>query len=359
LSISITPAVAHNVASLVPAVPVDDFTAAGETAIVRVLSRVDAEVSAIDVEENTVEIRWSSALDALRCAQRVLPLLEQGRVGEAALLMEVLRGTDGENVTLLANLGMVYSDQGFLEEAIALLEDAVTLDPSHADAFVALGVACTRKGDLPGATEHLVHATDLQPQNPWAFRNLGAVYLKRDMPAEAIGVLTVATELSPEDERAWFGLAEALQLTGDTAGADDAYQRVIALNEFGEMAEMARQARSRIATETFREAAGDVRMDAVMYLLSALEEFQHMGTAQLQKTGFEIAMLGTKGININNPESRYTIETLPGEFSGLSLICHQYAAFKRFAPEMDIGIDLSREHEAAVELFGMQNEGRG
>jgi hypothetical protein len=92
VTIPITSAVTFTIESLAPAAPADDFAAAGETAIVRVLSRVDAEVSAIDVEENTVEIRWSSALDALRCAQRVLPLLEQGRVGEAALLMEVLRG---------------------------------------------------------------------------------------------------------------------------------------------------------------------------------------------------------------------------------------------------------------------------
>jgi tetratricopeptide (TPR) repeat protein len=359
VTIPITSAVTFTIESLAPAAPADDFAAAAETAISRVLNHVEAEVRAIEVGEGTVEVRWSSALDALQCAQRVLPLLEQGRVGEAALLMEVLRASDPENVTLLANLGMVYSDQGFLEEAIVLLEEAVTLDPSHADGFVALGVACTRKGDLPGATEHLVHATDLQPQNPWAFRNLGAVYLKRDMPAEALGALTVATELSPEDERAWFGLAEALQQSGDTSRADDAYQRVIALNEYGEMAEMARQARSKIATGTFRKTPGDVRMDAVMYLLSALERFQHMETAQLQKIGFEIAMLGTQGININDPESRYTIETLPGEFSGLSLVCHQYAAFKRFAPEMDIGIDLSREYEAAREMFGRQDDERG
>jgi Flp pilus assembly protein TadD len=347
----ITPAVTFTVEALAPAVPADDLAAAAETAIARVLNHVDAEVAAIEVGEGTVEVRWSSALGAAECAGRTVALLEQGRGGEAALLMEVLRAADPENVTLLANLGMVYSDQGFLSEAIQLLETVVRIQPSHADAFVALGVACTRRGDLPQATEHLLHATQLQPKNPWAFRNLGAVYLKREMTAEAVEVLTVATRLAPEDDRGWYGLAEALQLTGDTAGADEAYQRVISINEFGEMAESARQARSRIATTTFRDVPGDVRMDAVMYLLAALEKFQSMETAQLQKIGFEIAMLGTTGININDPDSRYTIETLPGEFSGLSLVCHQYAAFKRFAPEMDIGIDLSREYEAARGMF--------
>lgn len=357
ITIPITIAVAHTIESLAPAAPADDLAAAAETAITRVLNHVDAEVTAIESGKGTVDVRWSSALGAADCTRRTVALLEQGRVEEAALLMEVLRVDDPENVTLLFNLGMVYSDQGFLDEAIDLLETVVRIEPSHADTFVALGVACTRKADLLRATEHLVHATKLQPDNPWAFRNLGAVYLKREMAAEAVEALAVATRLAPEDERGWFGLAEALQLIGDTAGAGEAYQRVISINEFGEMAESARQARSRIATGTFREAPGDVRMDAVMYLLSALEKFQHMETAQLQKIGFEIAMLGTKGININDPDSRYTIVTLPGEFSGLSLICHEYAAFKRFAPEMDIGIDLSKEYEAAKKMLGMKHRG--
>jgi hypothetical protein len=46
------------------------------------------------------------------------------------------------------------------------------------------------------------------------------------------------------------------------------------------------------------------------------------------------------------------IKMFLGEFTGLSLVCHQYVAFKRFAPEMDIGIDLSREYEAARGMFG-------
>lgn len=97
-------------------------------------------------------------------------------------------------------------------------------------------------------------------------------------------------------------------------------------------------------------------MDAVMYLVSALEKFQGKSTEELQKIGFEIAMLGTKGININDPDSSYAIDTLPGEYSGLSLVCHQYVAFQRFAPEMDIGIDLSKEYEAAEELFRQQRK---
>lgn len=67
----------------------------------------------------------------------------------------------------------------------------------------------------------LLHrALALNPENPWAYRNLGVVYLRRDMPNDAVTVLTRATELGPEDVRAWFGLAQALELVGETSLAD-------------------------------------------------------------------------------------------------------------------------------------------
>ncbi len=79
--------------------------------------------------------------------------------------------------------------------------------------------------------------------------------------------------------------------------------------------------------------------------------FEAMSVAQVQKIGFEIAMLGTRGIDVNNPESRYSLKSLPGEFSGLHLLSIQYVAFKKIAPAQDIGFDLSVEYQAALRLF--------
>ncbi len=88
-----------------------------------------------------------------------------------------------------------------------------------------------------------------------------------------------------------------------------------------------------------------------MYCLGALEMFEPMSADQVQKIGFEIAMLGTRGIDVNNPESRYTLKNLPGEFSGLHLLSIQYVAFKKIAPAQNIGFDLSAEYQAAIKLF--------
>lgn len=72
-----------------------------------------------------------------------------------------------------------------------------------------------------------------------------------------------------------------------------------------------------------------------------------MSESQIQKIGFEIAILGQSGLDINDPTKRYTINSMPGEFTGLHLCSIMYAAFKQFAPKEDVGIDFSKEYEAA------------
>ncbi len=62
----------------------------------------------------------------------------------------------------------------------------------------------------------------------------------------------------------------------------------------------------------------------------------------------EIAILGQRGLDIKDPEQKYSLRTLPGEFSGLHLCSIMYAAFKQFAPNEDVGIDFSKEYEAAI-----------
>ncbi len=47
---------------------------------------------------------------------------------------------------------------------------------------------------------------------------------------------------------------------------------------------------------------------------------------------------------------RYTLKTLPGDFSGRPLLCTMFVAFKTVAPGADTGFDVSRESETAVTL---------
>jgi tetratricopeptide (TPR) repeat protein len=254
---------------------------------------------------------------------------------------------------LLYNLGMAYSDVGKLDRAVTLLRRLLTVQPGHANGRVALGTALVRQHRHEEARVELERAVADDPSNPWAHSNLGACLLSLERAEEAVGHLRKATELQPTYERAWCGLGQALEATGDTAGADEAYRQTLALAEVGPAADIAREARSRIAAEAFRQAMpGTPRMDAVMYCLGALERFGQMTPDEIQKVGFEIAVLGMGGLDVNDPTPQYRLRNLAGEFSGLHLVSLQYVAFKITAPGQNIGFDLAQEYEAAKALHG-------
>ena len=87
-----------------------------------------------------------------------------------------------------------------------------------------------------------------------------------------------------------------------------------------------------------------------MYCLSAIEKFEKMSEEDVKRIGFEIAMKGRGGLDTNDPTPKYQLESLPGDFSGLNLVCYMYVAFQSIAPETDIGFDLSKEYAAAKSL---------
>ena len=76
-----------------------------------------------------------------------------------------------------------------------------------------------------------------------------------------------------------------------------------------------------------------------------------MTPQEVRGVAFEIAMLGQRGIDLHTPDHEYTLRTLPGSFTGLHLMSLMYTAFQQFAPETDIGFDLSAEYAAAQQLF--------
>jgi tetratricopeptide (TPR) repeat protein len=171
--------------------------------------------------------------------------------------------------------------------------------------------------------------------------------------AAAESHLRAAWQLLPEDQSAAYGLALCLMnLGGDArqAEADELLKAAIALNPGSAIGEAARQARTELAEKGFREATTAERPDAVMYCLGALERFAKLSRNDVQSIAFEIGMLGRSGLDVNNPDTRYHLRSLPGDFSGLQLVAMMYVGFKQIAPEMDIGFDLAKEYAMAQAL---------
>jgi tetratricopeptide (TPR) repeat protein len=200
--------------------------------------------------------------------------------------------------------------------------------------------------------EILEEAVAAEPDNPWAQRNLGGCLLALKEVDRAIACLLRATQLNPKDQQAYFGLGEAYRVAGQLEDADTAYRQVIVIDEFNDLAKRAKQELSSLARVGFMMRGGATgRPDAVMYCLSALEYFADLPDAEVQRITFEVGMLGTKGFEVNDPDQQYQLQSMPGKFSGLQMVCIMYVGFKRIAPEYAASFDLSNEYAVALEMF--------
>jgi tetratricopeptide (TPR) repeat protein len=315
--------------------------------------RKTADSYSVMVEHGKIRVTWRKAGVCPDPFDDAVAALKNSDYKRGVEILEMLLPSRDHDPMVHFNLGMAYSDQGKLDEAIKHLERARALEPGLVNAAVALGVAHARQNRYDDAAQVLKDAVLRDPDNGYALRNLGAVLMQlgRDK-ADALRYLRRATELLPKDQQAWFGLGQAQLDTGDSDAADESLRRVIDLQPQSPIADMARQLRSRIAEENYRESTtGGQRTDAVLYCLAALKKFAEMTPEEVQKVGFEIATLGMSGIDVNDPAPKYHLRTLPGPFSGSQLLCYEFVAFKQIAPHIDIGFDVSKEYEEAKRMM--------
>jgi tetratricopeptide (TPR) repeat protein len=284
----------------------------------------------------------------------VLTMLQSGRIAEAIPFLEALNKADPANVQYLYNLGIAHSELGHFDEAIIRLKRAVVVDPTHAHAWTAVGVAYQRMGKPELAMEPMRKAVEADPTDGYAHRNYGALLMGAGRELDALEHMRLARKALPHDPQATYGLAAALDRVGGDANEDEAdelYKVVIERWPADTVAEHARQARTRRAHQGMRSAVGGgLRPDVMMYLLGALKTFEAMTPAQVRQIGFEVAMKGQSGLDINDSAQKYKLNSLPGEFSGMHLVSIMYVAFKKIDPTLNSGIDLSTEYEAALQL---------
>jgi len=305
----------------------------------------------VDDEEISV-LTFSRGLDPLNF---VLSLLQNGRIEEAVPYLESMVKADPNNVELLFNLGIAYSELGQYDEAVIRLKKAVQLQPSHAHAWTGIGVAYQRMGKPELALEPAQKAVEADPTDGYSHRNLGAMLLNAGKNEEGLHHMRMARKALPHDAQTTFGLASALEATGgedNLAEADELYTVVIERWGDSQVAEEARKARTNIGNQSIRaNAIAGIRPDVMMYILDALRIFAKQGAAKRQQIALEIALKGRSGLDINDPEQKYTLKTMKGKFSGLHLLAIMYAAFQQIDPTMKTGADFSAEYQAALQML--------
>jgi tetratricopeptide (TPR) repeat protein len=175
--------------------------------------------------------------------------------------------------------------------------------------------------------------------------------LKSGRAADAEEVLRRLVAISPSNQDAWFGLAEAVFVQDRPEDADELYRKAAAIDASSKIAEKAQVRLSEIAQRMFRSKAPRAeRMDAVMYLSGAIEKFAGLPRKEVEKIGYEVAKLGMDGFDVNDSRRKYQLQSLPGRFSGLHMVCLMYAAFKIVNPTADIGFDLANEYTLAQQM---------
>ncbi len=301
----------------------------------------------VNDSDRVIEVRWTKGEKWSSPTDLVLDSLNRGKIRESIPLIWTLLQQQPDDTDNYYNLGVAYSEVGEYPKAIAMLEELLRRDPKHLHGLIALGVALTRTEKLVFGEESLRKALSFEPNNPWALRNLGGCLLKQERFAEAIDVLRKAIDASPKDVQSMIGLGQALEQVGKSDDADEIYERAIKQGGPQSMLDLAMERRTAIAQNIMRQRGGGFRPDVMMYISGALEKFNAMSASQIQSVGFEIAILGQSGLDINDPSKKYTIKSLPGEFTGLHLCSIMYAAFKEFAPAEDVGIDFSKEYALA------------
>jgi tetratricopeptide (TPR) repeat protein len=281
-----------------------------------------------------------------------LDMLKNGQIKEAIPFLESSAKVEPVDPEVLFNLGIAYSELKQYDEAIIRLKRTVQLKPNHARAWNGLGFAYQRMGKPDLALAPLQKAVELAPTDGYGRRNLAGLLMGMEKHKEALGHMREARKALPHDPHTTYGLALALEKVGGNDNlkeADELYLIVVERWPAMDIAEISRKALTKRAHQSMTsKKVGTLRPDVVTYISEALDTFEKVGPAKRQEIGVEIALLGQTGLDINNPDTKYTLKTLPGEFSGLHLVSIMYAALKHLDPNLDVGIDLSAEYRAAT-----------
>lgn len=281
--------------------------------------------------------------------KKAIDLANKGKFTEALIILEKLFSIEPDDPEVLYNLGMCHTELGDPKKAIELLEKVSNRSPFFSNVYVALGFAYAKINKLDKAESNFRIALELDPNNPFASRNLGGLFGKKGEHEEAIDLFINALLQHPDDMRTVYGLGLAYFKTKKLDEADNQLKIVIKNSNDLNLLELAKDLRRKIAEINLK--SDGFRIDAMFYCLGALEYFKNYKIKDVQKISFEIALKGQSGLDVNNPNKKYNLNSMAGEFSGLQLVCYMYVGFKTFAPEQDIGMDFSEEYNMAKKLF--------
>ena len=120
-------------------------------------------------------------------------------------------------------------DEGRIPQAVEKLSLATSLMPTNAAAWNYLGLACHRAGDATRASQAYLRALVLNRELFEAHYNLGCLWLDQNKPEVAKSEFTACTLRRAGSVESWLKLGTAQYRLGETANAEESFQRVLRL----------------------------------------------------------------------------------------------------------------------------------
>ena len=303
--------------------------------------------------ENHISVTWfaETPLDMDSLMDLVMGLIRRRAFSQAETILRTLLTRYPDDRRVLFNLGILLCEEGRFREAREVLNRLTRTAPDFAGGWNALGVALSREGKRKAASSAFQKSLSLDPENGHTLRNLGALLSRKD-PQEALRYLKRAAKLLPGDQTVQYTWGKCLMDTGTLTGADPVLKKAIALNEHSAVADLCREARIEIVRRNLKAAVPrGLRTEVVVFCLAALETFREVGRERTEAVTFEIASLGSGGLNIKDHTSRFRLMSLAGKFSALQLVVYMWVGLKRVDPKADPGIDFSKEYAFALSML--------
>jgi tetratricopeptide (TPR) repeat protein len=304
----------------------------------------------IDDAQQQIEVLWTKDSQWQDPKQKALELIEQGRSREALPILSTLHLNEPTDSGVLFRLGRCYSEIDDFDQAVVIFEKLIDAEPSNVPGLVALGGAEIARGNSLIGEQWLLKALDLQPRNHQALKHLADSLMRQRRFDDALKVIQRSLLVDPKDVAMMIQYGDCLEELGRGSESEMHYRLAIKIGGPEQLIDIAKAKLTKKSDENLR-MDGQIRTDIVRCMQDTLRRFKEMQPPQVQAIAFEVAMLGTKGFDMKDEETKYRLENLAGDFTGLELVSIMYAAFEQFAPGTDLGVDFSREYRAALQGY--------
>jgi MSHA biogenesis protein MshN len=172
---------------------------------------------------------YDSRQVAANAVAKAMALEQEGRLEEANEPLRQVLAANPRDLAARQMLVQLAIETGRLDDARALLEVGLQQHPGQPALVSTLARLRADAGDIAGAIALLDGARAGARDDPQLHALLGALLLRSERFAEAVDAYVVALRADPTNPSWLIGIAVALEATGRTGDALEAYQRADAV----------------------------------------------------------------------------------------------------------------------------------